>query len=138
MPARLSPAWRSRGSDDVPATIEENRHAEPHRVDPTRAAGPRMRRQPQSGANLNASAALVVKDYNVFLGKLADGTATPEEIKEFATKHTAARTALAHLEHIKKCSGPDPETARAAREEELAAARTAMAEAGEDADDGDG
>lgn len=87
--------------------------------------------------DFDVSAALVARDYTNFLGRAARGEMTPEEIKEFANRHGAARTALAHLEHLKKVAGPNDEAAIAARQQALLAARAAIGTPEEAADDGD-
>lgn len=90
-----------------------------------------------SHAQYAATSELIVRSYNELVERITNGTATPEEVKEFATRHTAARAALAHLDHLKKLAGPDEEAASAAREALLTQARDAIGGSAEAADDAD-
>jgi len=89
-----------------------------------------------AGLDFEAAVALVRQDYNNFLVRLANG-ATLDEAKEFTGRHAAARSALAHIEHLYKLAGPDDGAAGAARQATLEAARAALG-GGEGAEDGDG
>jgi hypothetical protein len=50
----------------------------------------------------------VTAEYWNFLRR-ADATGVPDEPKEFGARHAAARSALAHLEHLLKLTGEQPE-----------------------------
>jgi hypothetical protein len=95
------------------------------------------RARPISLAEFDAALTAVVRDYVDFVARSARGEMTPEETKEFATRHAAGRGALAHLDQLHKMAGSDDDAARAARGELLARARLAIGGATEVADDGD-
>jgi len=94
------------------------------------------RPRPRASLDFEAAVALVLLDYNTFLVRLANG-ASLDEAKEFTGRHAAARSALAHIEHLYKLAGPDDGAVGAARQATLEEARAALG-GGEGADDGDG
>jgi hypothetical protein len=68
----------------------------------------RRRRTSSVAQGLAAAVGQVLGEYWGFLRR-TDAAGVPEEPKEFGARHTAARTALAHLEHLLKLTGEQPE-----------------------------
>ena len=101
------------------------------------------RRPSMADADFAIAQRLILDDYNRFLTALPRSGEDASDPKAFAGRHTAARTALAHLEQLQKlvCGGGD-EAAAGEITGQLDAARAAMASLrGEGADtdaDGDG
>jgi len=84
----------------------------------------RKRRAAALAEDLPGAIPEVIGAYRRFL-RAAPGA--PEEPKEFGARHTAARTALAHLEQLLKILGEDAgEEARQDAEQLLASARADM------------
>lgn len=108
----------------------------------------RMKRKPSmADADYAIAERLILDDYNRFLTALPRLGEDAFEPKLFALRHTSARTALAHLEQLKRSVLGESvdDTAAAAIAGQLDAARAAMAslaaeeaEAGTDDADGHG
>lgn len=94
------------------------------------------RRRVRSPLDFDESFTLVLQDYQDFVTRQGRATAA-EEPKEFATRHAAARGALAHLEHLMKLAGRDDGAALAARQAALDAARAEIGATLEGGDDDD-
>ena len=76
-------------------------------------------------ADAAAAVQNIVRGYLDLVRRSAEGTVSPEEVKEFTGRQTAARSALAHLEQLAK--HVEPANDNDGTEALLAAAREAIA-----------